>query len=196
MTRRELQPFENQVIQFDGWVESWTELPDGAKDVLIKTVKIRPYHLEENDQQRNDRPPTVTDHSWLRVPKNAGYKAMHRLDRVFGYARVGWYTRANQTVDLGLSAIQAVPGGEIANQIKESLRNGNWASAYSHLATISRRIKEADLAVFDPDSSPLVIAHDLQDRFLPLIEKNKAAVATTKRNGRCKSASSFADLLA
>lgn len=195
MTREELKPYENTVVQFDGWVEKWTHHPDGVVDVLLKSVKTRPYQLDQTCIQRDACTPTVSHHLWLRYPQHAGYRAMKRLDRVFGYAKIKWYTRANGTSDLGLTAIRSAPGGEVAAEIKDNLKSGDWDAAYRHFTAICDRINCMDLVVFDELSSPLQIMQDIKTRFIPLFEKNKATAATATKNGKCKGPKSFSDLL-
>jgi hypothetical protein len=195
VTRPELQPYENSVVHFQGWIESWTAGPQGAKDVLLKQVLFAPYSLDKPEEPDSPRPKTALHHVWLRVPAGAGYDRMRRLDPVFAYGRVGWYKRRDRSVDLGFQAVRAAPGGAFAEEILEALNSGNWAAAERRLREIKRDLENAELVVFDPKTSARTLIADLERRLLPLIKANQAALGTAPRRGKGRAPSSFASLL-
>jgi hypothetical protein len=195
MTRAELRSHENQLVQFDGWVESWTCRDDGTKDVLLKQLAFTPYDLNTVARQERDHAVATTDHVWLRVPPGTDYDSMRRLDHVFGYGRIGWYSRADGSVDLGLRSLCSVQGGRLAKELRTILLRGDWAAAERRLRDLRRRIQSQELVVFDRKSSATEILQDFEQVFLPLIAKNKATLATVHRGGKSKAPKSFADLL-
>lgn len=195
MTRTELQPYENQVVQFDGWVESWTCRDDGIKDVLVCKLKFTPYDLHAVARDARSHAVAASDHVWFRVPQSLDYGRMRRLDHVFGYGRIGWYTRCDGSVDLGLRPVPAVQGGVFAQQLRDLLRQGNWQLAERRMQDLRRKIQAQDLVVFDPKSTATQILGDIEATILPLIAKNKATAATVKRGGKGTAPRSFADLL-
>lgn len=195
MTRAELRCHENQLVQFDGWVESWTQRDDGIKDVLLKQLAFTPYGLNTVARQGRDHAVATTDHVWLRVPPGSHYKHMRRLDHVVGYGRIGWYSRADGSVDLGLRSLSSVQGGRLAEELRTILRRGDWAAAERRLQRLRRQIQAQELVVFDRKSTSNEILRDFEQIFLPLIAKNKAVSATVHRGGKSKAPKSFADLL-
>lgn len=195
MPRDELRAFENHVVQFEGWIETWTPREDGGSDVLIRAVRIRPYHLDETQTQRMARSAVASDHLWMRVPKRAAYPRMSRLDHVFGYGKVGWYTRKDGSVDLGLRALFGASGGTLADEVKRQLKSGDWSAAEEQVRSLCRQIREQQIAVFDERSTPLAIARDLEQRILPVIAHNRSVSATATRAGKGRAPRCFADLL-
>lgn len=195
MTRQELLPLKDQVVHYDGWVESWNIWPDGTRDILLKSVKVRPYSLELTEIELNEQPPVCTDHLWLRVHEGFHCPPLKRLVPWFGFGKVGWYQRANKTVDLGVTSVKSVPGGDVAKEAKRSISSGRWAKELQSIQSLIDRIKTQDLVVFDPYTSATAIASDLETLYVPLLKKNQEAVAAAPKNGRSKAPKRFADLL-
>lgn len=194
MARRELQDYEHQIVQLEGWVDRWTHR-DESDDILITAVKIRPYRLDETLLQRNEREPARTDHLWLRASKQTGCPDIVRLDAVYGYARVGWYTRRDGSADLGCTPVPSVHGSVIADEIKSTLARGQWPQALTKLRSISQRIQKMELIVFDEQSAPAAIIEDIEARILPMVRKNRDVSLTAKRAGKSRAPRAFADLL-
>lgn len=195
MTRDELRKFENKIVQISGRVDRWKPTSEGNEDVLVTAVKVRPYYLDETLAELEARSPIRVDHLWLRLPDKGARPEMCRLDQVFGYGPINWYTRRDGTVDLGCTPIPAIHGGVIANDVKIALKAGAWSEGQARVRLFVEAIKSQEIVVFDELSSPLTIVRDLEQRIVPMLRKNQHTATTAPKNGKGRAPSSFADLL-
>ena len=195
MTRDSLRAHEDRIARLQGRVERWEERPDGSRDVLLINVRYVLYDPNQPDDSRQLENGQPLDHVWFRVPADGGYGAMTRLDLVFGYGRIGWYRRSDGSVDLGLRSTASIAGSALAQDVRTWIRQGCWATAERHLRDIRRRVQAAELVLFDPLSSATTILADLEQVVLPMVQANRAALATSVRRGKGRAPRCFADLL-
>jgi hypothetical protein len=115
VTRDALRPLEGQLVWFSGRLSTWKTQANGRLSACLTTVNIRPW---DGEAAISDCPVTTTvDHVWIcDIPDSW---PRERLRRYVAIGRVGWYRRADGTVDLGVSQVPSLDLGWCAQQLQD-----------------------------------------------------------------------------
>ncbi len=196
MTRDSLRQFEGQLVIFNGRLADVSRPRNDTRDYLLTTVRCWSWD-GDSAMPLSLAPDAAVDHAWLRL-NLTDQPRTELLQRVEGVATVGWYTRANGSVDLGLRSHPAVnlddvlarlheartttPRAELIDQLERLVHNFTAPGHYGY----SQHLKASEV---------LKELNTYRARLLRSQAAEERIKATAKPGRRATSAGSFRDLL-
>lgn len=193
MPRSELLPLEGQWVRWGGKVDTWAARTNGEVDVCIRAVRLYPWSFDE--PLASTRPPTRTEHLWLRCP--AAFAATLRLERLQpanGIGTVGWYRRADGTTDLGVRARVLTNAGGLQRRVVAHMRAGEWGKAIDLIDHYLTCHRNGSSILCAPNMSTVEIIADLEwSRQLAVA--NLSRLMKAARHPPARSPGRFRDLL-
>lgn len=104
--RNQLRHLEGQQVVTVGRMTAFKTQPDGTVFVCLANCKIRPL----SDLPLNDVPPISVDHLWVVLSGSDEAERRELLNRYECAGTVGYYTRADGSIDL---TVKIHPGGGV-----------------------------------------------------------------------------------
>jgi hypothetical protein len=140
--RTELAPFENETVSVIGRIKEWRKnRAEGTEDICISGARVARWDaMSPLDPDACD---AKVHHLWIRIPK--GLCDSQLLSKVHFIGRVGWYTRSDGSVDLGIRAMKAICMDLLAKRIAEWRRSGSWT--FDEFAEGDQLIEEIDFCL-------------------------------------------------
>jgi hypothetical protein len=181
--RTQLLALEGQRVIYTGRTARRITRPDGQWDICLTAVHVRPHRV---DVAMLDVEPTFVDHVWLRGIEPSQVQNGELLRKMEGAATVGWYTRSNGTIDLGLESIR---GADLDNLYDEIQSEKESAKRAGRLRSFLEWMDDGDPAVwawsFPADQALDALRKGLA-RFSRSADVEFAIAMTATNNGPCR----------
>lgn len=105
--RHQLLPFEGTRVAYSGRLSQFRTSPCGLVSVCLVNCSVR-RHAPHSPQLLE--PEVLVDHFWLHGMPDTDDMPVPRqmLSQLVGVGTVGWYTRSNGSIDLGLNWSEAL----------------------------------------------------------------------------------------
>lgn len=121
--RHELSPFEGDLVSVTGWIKEWRKnRSDETDDICIVNASLTRWDGSSAVDIFGCE--AKVHHIWIRVPKNTCDAEL--LEKVQFLGKVGYYCRADGSVDLGVRGQRAVCMDVVAKDAFCWLDSGSW----------------------------------------------------------------------
>lgn len=181
--RTQLLALEGQRVIYHGRTTRRITRPDGQWDLCLVNVKVRPYRP---DMAMLDVPAIDVDHVWLRGIEPSQVQNGELLRSLEGAATVGWYTRSNGTIDLGL---ETVPGADLDNLYDEIQGERDSTRRAGRLRSFLQWLEDGDPVIWAwsaPAEQALDALRKGLDRFSRSVDVEFATAMSATNNGPCR----------
>ena len=201
--RTALKRLENQLVFCHGRVIKKTKrFDDGTMDILVSPVTVKAWDGHSSiDSIPQDQTEKI-DHLWLRADARNSAR-LEMLQRAGFIGRIGYYTRADGSVDLAVNTVPAVSLEELLARIRSSCKNfdkegttalrraqGDLEYALYAIENQGRSNELTDEPIYcfskfvDLTKATEILAQNLQ-RVSRMADATEARLAVATNNGPC-----------
>lgn len=196
MTRDSLRHLENRLVVFTGRLADVSRPRGGIRCYLINRVRCWAWD-GDSPVSFSVAPDGAADHAWLRIAVDE-QPSIELLQRVEGIATIGWYSRADGSVDLGLRSHQMLDLDELLVRFHEARDKVPRTALIQVLQQCLGRLAAPGHYGFSRELRASEVKRTLTT-YHERLQRSQAAEerirATTKPGRRPSGARSFADLL-
>ena len=185
--RDALRPFEGQLVAFSGRLTDFGHRKDLA---CMSNCTVAPWDRNASINEALSQPQAIkVDHFW----HTARYQPDARYGRICSIGRVGWYTRADGSVDLGVVRPGAtVPIDQLFDQFDQLTPSNCTPREVAELFAEHRKFLDlhdaGELHLFGTNYSVDRFRQEVADVglfFERSADATERALSTVQQNGRC-----------
>ena len=139
--RNALKELEGQLVMVEGVVAKGNVTKNGSRHFCVSNPRVTPWDGMSKLKSTKGQPP-VADHMWVQCDKTSNWPKLYT--KHFCIGTVGWYARADGSIDLSVHDLARLMNGDrLLWQIEYQLHNKNHLTeAAQNIAAMAKALAD------------------------------------------------------